>query len=60
MGILKFNIGDMVIGNRTKADFYGKRGVVLGHTHNKSEYYVFFVYKNKVEAVNSWWIDKVS
>jgi hypothetical protein len=56
----KFRIGDFVIGNDSKASFWGRTGLITVHLPATSEYGVKFADRPEViEYVLSAWIDLV-
>lgn len=52
MAKMKFNGGDMVIGNKKKASFRGRKGTIVQHPSG-SRYWVMFNDGRK-ECVYSW------
>ncbi len=57
IGKLKFNMGDIVIGNNRKASFKGRKGTVTGYEPRTHEYLVHFD-DGRDEYVNPSWLDK--
>ncbi len=56
MGKLKFNMGDIVIGNDKKASFRGRKGTVIGYEPRTHEYLVRFD-DGRNEYVNPSWLN---
>jgi len=56
MGRLKFNMGDMVIGNDKKASFRDRKGTVIGYEPRTHEYLVRFD-DGRSEYVNPSWLN---
>lgn len=56
MGRRKFKIGDRVIGNDKKGSFADRKGMIVGHIREYSQYQVRFD-DSKTETAYSWWID---
>jgi len=56
MGRLKFNMGDMVIGNDKKASFSDRKGTVIGYEPHTHEYLVRFD-DGRNEYVNPSWLN---
>ena len=57
MGRLKFDMGDIVIGNDRKASFRDRKGTVIGYEPRTHEYLVRFD-DGRNEYVNPSWLDK--
>jgi len=57
MGRLKFNMGDIVIGNDKKASFRDRRGTVIGYKPRTHEYLVRFD-DGRNEYVNPSWLNR--
>jgi len=56
MGRLKFNMGDIVIGNDKKASFRDRKGIVIGYEPRTHEYLVRFD-DGRNEYVNPSWLN---
>jgi hypothetical protein len=57
LGRLKFNMGDVVIGNDKKASFRDRKGTVIGYETSTHEYFVRFD-DGRSEYVNPSWLDR--
>lgn len=55
----KFQPGDRVIARDVApGSFRGRRGTILGRTHNRAEYWVRFDDRAEREAAYSWWLEE--
>jgi hypothetical protein len=57
MGKMKFNVGDKIIGNNKKADYWDKKGVVIGYNQATGEYQIRLE-NGEVHYVSPRWFDK--
>lgn len=58
MGKMKFNMGENIIGNDKKADYRGKKAVVIGY-HRPTNEYQIQLEDGGVHYVSPSWFDKL-
>jgi len=58
MGKMKFNMGDKIIGNNKKADYWDKKGIVIGYNRATSEYQIRLE-NGEAHYVSPRWFDKL-